>query len=52
MIKWAFRENSIINRSITKDKSGLGWFSPLTRRILAINIIAIVILGGGLLFQE
>ena len=50
MIKWAFRENSIINRSITKDKSGLGWFSPLTRRILAINILAIVILGGGLLF--
>ncbi|MBT3307201.1 MAG: histidine kinase, partial [Alphaproteobacteria bacterium] len=26
------------------------WVSPLTRRILAVNILALGILGGGLLF--
>ncbi len=32
------------------DRPGPRWVSPLTRRILAINILALGFLGGGLLF--
>ncbi|NQV84073.1 MAG: stimulus-sensing domain-containing protein [Rhodospirillales bacterium] len=34
----------------TGDTPRHRWVSPLTRRILAINILALAILGGGLLF--
>ncbi|MEE2698472.1 MAG: stimulus-sensing domain-containing protein [Pseudomonadota bacterium] len=36
--------------SIIANRTNLRWFSPLTRRILAINILALGFLSGGLLF--
>lgn len=33
-----------------KKKKTWGFFSPLMRRILAVNVIALVILGGGILY--
>ena len=40
------------NSRISKigDRERPRWVSPLTRRILAINILALGFLGGGLLF--
>lgn len=40
--------------SIDDDIESRGWgaFSPLTRRILAVNVIALAILGGGILYLD
>ncbi len=46
----ALRNKNVNYISVVREKSRLRWFSPLTQRILAVNILAIVILGGGLLF--
>jgi two-component system sensor histidine kinase ChvG len=52
MIKRAFQKNKFFKKSMARNSKRLRWVSPLTLRILAINILAIGFLGGGLLFLE
>ena len=50
MTKRALQKKNSIHRSTIRNRTRQRWFSPLTQRIVAINILAIVFLGGGLLF--
>jgi len=44
------KKGSITNQPKIRKKKTWGFFSPLMRRILAVNVIALVILGGGILY--
>lgn len=50
MTKEPLKEKNRLCKAVIGNRTSPRWFSPLTRRILAINILALGFLGAGLLF--